>query len=236
MNAKIFRLFIALMISVVSPILAPQGGRTLATSPVKSHQGGLGTTSLFQGVYLSADVFGYIYPIFVKDKYYSSELSLTANLKNRFFPVVEVGVGHTDIVSHLYSIGYRTHAPYYRVGMDYNVQYEKGKSNYIYIGGRVGYTSFDYSVDAPPLVDPIWGGEASVKFADVSCRAVWIEAVGGVRAEIAKNFYMGWSLRYKYPLYIGPITHGGPWYIPGYGTGKNSAFGATYSIGYYFKL
>jgi hypothetical protein len=236
MNVKIFRLFIALMISVVSPILAPQGGKTLAAGPDRSHQGDSGTTPFFQGVYLSADVFGYIYPIFVKDKYYSSELSLTANLKNRFFPIVEVGVGHTDMVSHLYSIGYRTHAPYYRVGMDYNMQYEKGKSSYIYIGGRVGYTSFDYSVDAPPLVDPIWGEEASAKFADVSCRAVWVEAVGGVRAEIAKNFYMGWSLRYKYPLYIGPITNGGPWYIPGYGTGKNSAFGATYSISYYFKL
>lgn len=208
----------------------------MGATPNNSSRGASEAIPFFQGIYLSTDVFGYIYPIFVKDKYYSSELSLTVNLKNRFFPVVEAGIGYSDMVSHLYNIGYRTRAPYYRVGMDYNMQYKNGKPSYIYLGGRVGYTSFDYSVDAPPLIDPVWGGEAPVQFTDVPCRAVWIEAVGGVRAEIAKNFYMGWSLRYKYPLYTGPVLNGGPWYIPGYGTGKKTAFGATYSISYYFKL
>ena len=235
MNAKIFKLFIALMISVYAPLLVPQGGRAMGATLANSSQGYSESVPLFQGVYLSTDVFGYIYPLFVKDKYYSSELSLMVNLKNRFFPVVEVGVGYTDMVSHLYNIGYRTSAPYYRVGMDYNMQYKNKKPGYIYLGGRVGYTSFDYSVDAPSLVDPVWGGEAPVQFTDVPCRAVWVEAVGGVRAEIVKNFYMGWSLRYKYPLYTGPVVNGSPWYIPGYGTGKSSAFGATYSITYYFK-
>lgn len=191
---------------------------------------------VFQGVYLSTDVFGYIYPIFVKDKYYSGEMSLTVNLSNRFFPVVEAGVGYADMVSQLYDIGYSTRAPYYRVGMDYNMQYTNGKPNYIYLGGRLGYTTFKYSVDAPALQDPIWGGEAPVEFIDVPCSAVWAEAVGGVRAEITKNIHLGWALRYKYPLYKGPLMNGGPWYIPGYGTGKKSAFGATYSIIYYFKL
>ena len=237
MNAKTFRLFIALLISVVAPLLVPQGGRAMCATPVSSSRGASAeTVPFFQGVYLSGDAFGYIYPIFVKDKYYSTELSLTINLKNRFLPVVEAGIGHADMVSHLYSIAYRTRAPYYRVGMDYNMQYKNGKPNYIYLGGRVGYTSFDYSVDAPSLVDPVWGGEVSAQFSDLPCRAVWLEAVGGVRAEIVKNFYMGWSLRYKYPLYTGPVTNGGPWYIPGYGTGKQSAFGATYTLSYYFKL
>ena len=38
----------------------------------------------FRGIYLSTDVFGYIYPIFVKDKYYSAEVSASANFMNRF--------------------------------------------------------------------------------------------------------------------------------------------------------
>lgn len=190
----------------------------------------------FRGIYLSADVFGYIFPIFVKDKYFSSEISATVNLKNRYFPVVEVGLGHTDMVSQLYNIGYRTQAPYYRIGMDYNTQYENGKPNYIYVGGRVGYTSFDYSVDAPSLKDPVWGGEAPVRFTDVPCSAIWVEAVAGVRAEVARNLYLGWSLRYKYPLYKGPIQNGGPWYIPGFGTSSKAAFGATYSIIYYLNF
>ncbi len=224
MSARIYRLFIVLLISLsVSEIDA----KTLDAKTEKN-------ASL--GLHLSADVFGYIYPIFVKDKYYSSELSASLDIDNRFFPTIEVGLGHTDMVSQLYGIGYRTRAPYYRVGLDYNVLYKKGNPGYIYIGARMGYTSFDYSVEAPPLVDPVWGDESFVRFSDVPCRSIWAEAVGGVRAEVAKNFYMGWTLRYKYLFYQGPISNGGPWYVPGFGTGKKMAFGATYTIGYYFNF
>lgn len=214
MNAKTFKLFI------VSLFIASLG---YAESPLR-------------GIYLSADAFGYLYPLFVKDKYYSGEVSATVDIRNRFYPTVEVGIGYADMVSQLYEIGYRTRAPYYRIGMDYNMQHESDKPGYIYVGGRVGYTAFDYSVDAPPLVDPVWGDEVPVQLANLPCRAVWAEAVGGVRAEIAKNLYMGWSLRYKYPLYRGPITNGGPWYIPGFGAGKHGVLGATYTVGYYFNL
>ena len=204
-----------------------------ADPPTGSHLSG---EPVFRGCYLSVDAFGYIYPLFVKDKYYSTEVSLSANLKNRFFPVVEVGVGYTDIVSQLYEIDYSTRAPYFRVGMDYNMQYKNNKPGYIYLGARVGYTAFEYNVDAPLLVDPVWGDEAPMVLTDMPCRAVWGEAVGGVRAEIAKNFCMGWSLRYKYLFYRGPVANGGPWYIPGFGTDKRTALGATYTLSYYFNL
>ena len=228
MSARTFKLFIALMISVAAAGYAnPQTSKEKKSEKEKL---------TLQGVYLSADVFGYIYPIFVKDTYYSSEISATINIGNRFLPVVEAGFGHTNMVSQLYEIGYSTHAPYYRIGMDYNVQYKNGRPNYIYLGGRIGYTDFDYSVNAPALKDPIWGNEVPVQFTDVPCRAIWAEAVGGVRAEIFKNIYMGWSLRYKFPIYKGPITNGGPWYIPGFGASSKTAFSATYTVSYYFKL
>lgn len=192
--------------------------------------------SPLRGLYISADAFGYLYPLFVKDKYYSSEVSATLNICNRFFPTVEIGFGHTDMVSQLYEIGYNTRAPYYRIGMDYNMQYKSNKPGYIFLGGRVGYTSFNYNIEAPPLTDPIWGDEAPIQFTDVPCRAIWAEAVGGIRAEITRNIHMGWSLRYKYPLHRGPIANGGPWYVPGFGTGKRGVLGATYTISYYFNF
>lgn len=224
MNARIFRFIILLLISVVC---LPAVGKTPEQDA--RERGDL-------GIYLSADAFGYLYPIFVKDRFYSSELSATLNINNRFMPVVEVGFGHADMVSQLYSIGYRTRAPYYRVGMDYNVQYKKGGPGYIYLGARVGYTAFHYSVDAPPLVDPVWGDEAPVQFTDVPCSVVWGEVVGGVRAEIARNFCMGWSLRYKLPFHRAGIVNGGPWYVPGYGARSKGVLGATYTMSYYFKL
>ena len=228
MSARTFKLFIALMISVATVGYAnPQASKEKKAEKQKL---------TLQGLYLSADAFGYIYPIFVKDRYYSTEVSAAVNISNRFFPVIEAGIGHTNMVSQLYDIGYSTRAPFYRIGMDYNMQYKNGKPNYIYLGGRVGYTDFKYSVNAPALIDPVWGNEVPVQFTDVPCRAIWAEAVGGVRAEIFKNLYMGWSLRYKYPIYKGPITNGGPWYIPGFGASSKTAFGAKYTVSYYFKL
>ena len=239
MNAKTFKLFIALTISLwAAPCFLCEGGELQAMAP----KGKRKSTSLSSksdkplGLYISTDVFGYIYPIFVKDKYYSAEVSATFNIHNRFLPVAEAGIGYTNIISELYEIGYQTRAPYYRIGMDYNMQYKNGKPNSIYLGGRIGYTSFKYDVDAPALKDPIWGDEAPVQFKEMPCRAIWAEAVGGVRAEIFKNLYMGWSLRYKYPIHKAPINNGGPWYIPGFGASKAGSLGATYSVSYYFKL
>ncbi len=235
MNAKTFRLFIILLISAMAfPTLSrgEESNKTSKTLVLKKDEKEL----LFRGIYLSTDVFGYIYPIFVKDKYYSAEVSASANFMNRFFPAIEAGIGHTDMVSQLYEIGYSTRAPYYRIGMDYNMQYKNGKPNYIYLGGRIGYTSFTYNVDAPALKDPIWGNEIPIHLTDMPCRAIWAEAVAGVRAEIARNFYMGWSLRYKYPIHKAPIANGGPWYIPGFGAGSGAVFGATYSITYYLNF
>ena len=232
MSARTFKLFIALMISVATVGYAnPKETKEAKDKKVEKKE-----KLTLQGVYLAADAFGYIYPIFVKDRYYSSEVSATVNIGNRFFPVVEAGIGHTDMVSQLYDIGYSTRAPYYRIGMDYNMQYKNNKPGYIYLGARVGYTGFEYNVDAPSLVDPVWGDEVPVQFTDMPCRAIWAEAVGGVRAEIAKNFYLGWSLRYKIPLHKAPITNGGPWYIPGFGAGNKATLGATYTISYYFRL
>lgn len=239
MNAKTFKLFIALTISLwAAPCFLCEGGELQAmTSKGKGESTSLSSKSDKPlGLYISTDVFGYIYPIFVKDKYYSAEVSATFNIHNRFLPVAEVGIGYTNIISELYEIGYQTRAPYYRIGMDYNMQYKNGKPNYIYLGGRIGYTSFKYDVDAPALKDPIWGDEAPVQFKEMPCRAIWAEAVGGVRAEIFKNLYMGWSLRYKYPIHKAPINNGGPWYIPGFGASKAGSLGATYSVSYYFKL
>ena len=123
MSARTFKLFIALMISVATVGYAnPQASKEKKAEKQKL---------TLQGLYLSADAFGYIYPIFVKDRYYSTEVSAAVNISNRFFPVIEAGIGHTNMVSQLYDIGYSTRAPFYRIGMDYNMQYKNGKPKYI---------------------------------------------------------------------------------------------------------
>ena len=54
----------------------------------------------------------------------SSEVAVDVNLKNRFFPIAELGYGSTDTWSDK-GIHYKSNAPYFRIGMDYNTLYKK---------------------------------------------------------------------------------------------------------------
>ena len=77
----------------------------------------------------------------------SSEIILQSNLKNRFLPTLEIGYGKTDVVNDANDMHYKTSAPYFRIGMDYNVFYLKPYlPGYLYVGLRYGMSSFSYDV------------------------------------------------------------------------------------------
>lgn len=191
-------------------------------------------TPLFCGVYLSADLFGFIYPFFTSNGFFNNEFAVTLNLKNRFQPVVEVGYGRCNTTSELYHIRYATAAPYYRIGMDYNFQYKNKKPSYIVGGARLGYSNSRYEVEAPALVDDVFGTEAPFHLVDMPCRAIWAEAVVGVRVQMWKNLHLCWSIRYRRNISINTSANGNPWFVPGFGAYGDEAVGANYSISYYF--
>lgn len=189
------------------------------------------TQPFFRGISVSADVFGWIYPIFVSDAFYNNEVSVAVNLQDRFFPMVEVGYGHCNTVGDLYGIRYTTAAPYYRVGMDYNLQYKKHSPvGFIFCGARVGYSSSTYDVEASPLTDPVTGAVVPFTLTDIPCRALWGEALVGVRSRVWKDFQLGWSIRYKRLFSNCTSANGNPWFIPGYGVHGTETFGATYQL------
>ena len=191
-------------------------------------------TPLLSGVYLSADLFGFIYPFFTSNGFYNNEVALTVSLRNRFQPTVEVGYGHCNTTGELYGIRYATAAPYYRVGMDYNFQYKNKKPSYIIGGVRLGYSRSAYEVEAPPLADDVFGTEAEFHLTDMPCRALWAEALAGVRVQMWKNLYLSWAVRYKRNLSITTSPNGNPWFVPGFGVYGDETVGATYAVSYYF--
>lgn len=189
------------------------------------------TIPTFQGVSVLTDLAGPGWYALGGD-FFSAEAALEVNLLNRFFPIVEVGYGRTDAINEDTELHYKTAAPYFRVGLNYNVQYKKKSPGYIYAGFRLGYSSFKYDVDGPSMTDPVWGGEIPFHFTDIKSSTLWTELLIGVRAEIYKNFHMGWSLRYKVRLNVKDGPNSSPWYIPGFGASDNTIFGVTYDLVY----
>lgn len=187
----------------------------------------------FKGISISTDVFGYAYSIL--DEYISGEVAITANLGDKYYPVFEVGYGCSDFTDETFGIYYKSSAPYYRVGLNYNFSNKRGsapRSSYIYGLARFGWTRAKYDVSAPPFTDPVWGGQVSLDLKDVNGFYSWAELGVGVNVKIWKNLNMGWSIRYKARLNQTLGANSKMWYVPGFGNSRHTTFGGTYSIIY----
>ena len=192
------------------------------------------TVPLYQGTYVGLDVFGLGSKIFGSD-FTSAEVSVEVNLKNRFIPIVEIGYGHTDTTDDETNIHYKASAPYFRIGMNYNILFKKPHlPGYAYGGIRYGFTSFTYDVDGPAMVDPTWGNiTVPFTYNGVKSNVGWVELVGGLTTKVYKNFYMGLSVRYRVRTSMKKTENTEPWYIPGFGKNKANHFAlGTYSLIY----
>ena len=183
------------------------------------------TIPFYNGTYVGVDLYGIGSKLLGGD-FMSSEVSIAVNLKNKFIPTVEFGMGGTDTWSET-GIHYKSKAaPFFRIGVDYNTMAKKKEKNsYLYAGIRYAFSSFKYDVSTLPADHP--GMKASVQ---------WLEIVLGVKVRIYKNFNMGWSVRMKYKTSASTGEYGDPWYVPGYGKYKSNNMGITYSLIYKLPL
>ena len=164
----------------------------------------------------------------------STEVGFEVNLKNRFFPVIELGYSDINTTDDETNIHYKATAPYFRLGLNYNVFYKKPHlPGYFTVGLRYGFSSFSYDVQAPDLTDPNWGGiSVPVAYEGVKTNTSWAELVLGLRTQVYKSFYMGFTVRYRSQLSLKKSLHSEPYYIPGFGKNKSSNFGFTYNLIY----
>ena len=187
----------------------------------------------FQGIMVGVDVFGFLNQALGSDAR-TTEVSIEANLQNRFLPIVEIGYGGMDMTDDETDIHFKTSGPFFRVGMNYNVFYQKPDlPGGLTVGLRYGFSSFTYDMLSPDLVDPNWNHtHVPVNYTDVKSNVGWLEAVVGMRANVFKDFYLGLNVRYRSRLSMTKNENSEPYYIPGYGRGKPNNFGITYSLIY----
>ncbi len=179
----------------------------------------------------------------------SSEVAVDVNLKNRYIPTLELGYGSTDSWGEK-GIHYKSNAPYFRVGMDYNMLYKKKHGHLLLVGLRYGASSMKYDIEAmgvndpvyggtignPNLKDDIWGGSLPYNHKDMEGSMQWAEFCVGLRAHVWKAFSMGWSLRFKFKLSATSGQYGDLWYVPGFGKYDSNTLGVTYTITYKLPL
>jgi hypothetical protein len=185
---------------------------------------------LICGFQISADAVGAA--MYAIASYGQIEGTMRLNLKGKYFPTLEMGLGHSNHTNDETELHYKTDAPYFRLGLDYNFARDVRSGNRIYGGLRAAYSNFKYDLSGPAMTDPYWGNTVPYDFKDLKASCTWGELVFGLEAKIWGNFHLGWSARYRLRLKQKENTVGQAWYIPGYGINDGHCLGATFNIIY----
>ncbi len=183
---------------------------------------------LLRGFAVSVDLVGPA-QMFLGD-YGQYEAALRINLRDKYFPVFELGLGKADHDNDVTKISYKTSAPYAKIGIDFNLLKNKHDIYRLYAGARYAFTSFKYDLSHPDITDPVWGSTAVYSAKGVKCNYHWIEAVIGVDAKIWGSLHLGWSVRYKSRIAYDDGELGNSWYVPGFGKTGGSNIGGTFNV------
>lgn len=158
------------------------------------------------------------------------EVSSDIRLTPTFYPTIELGTEQVRFKDSL--IKQTSSGQYMRIGFDINMRnYVKDFSpNMIFFGLRYGISNVNYQINHYTIYDTIWGNYSG-SIGNMNAKAQWIEAAAGVRVEVFKNIFLGWSLRGR--ILLTPRNSPYPYIIPGYGSGENTTnVGINYSIYY----
>ena len=172
--------------------------------------------AFFRGFALSFDLVGPA-KLMLSDRG-EYEGALRINLHDQWFPVFELGIGRANHdEDEVTGLIYKTTAPYFRLGMDWNIMKKKHEPYRIYAGFRYAYTNYKCDVLRKNLEDPVWKTKSDFGSEDISCYQHWLEVVFGIDASIYGPFHLGWTVRYKRRLFHEEGDIGNSWYVPGFG-------------------
>ena len=177
---------------------------------------------------------------FYETDYRGLELVGDYRLTRRFYIAGELG--NEDKTVDDDRMNFTTKGTYFKAGFDYN-SFENwlDMENMIYVGMRYGVSSFSQTLNSYKIYDPTnYYGETNItsgeKFNGLT--ASWIEVIGGIKAELFNNLYLGFSLRLNYLVSDKKPANFDNLYIPGFNRTYDGKFGAglNYTVSYFIPI
>ena len=157
--------------------------------------------------------------------------ALRINLHDQWYPIFEAGIGRANHENdEVTAITYKTTAPYFRLGMDWNILRRKHQDNRMYAGFRYGFTAYKVDIIRENLPDPVWLSQAGFGVDGLSCNMHWLEIVIGIDAKIYGPLHLGWDARIKRRLFHDEGDIGNTWYVPGFGTFDSTNLTANFNV------
>ena len=159
------------------------------------------------------------------------EGALRVNLHDQWFPIFELGLGRANHKNdEVTGLTYKTTAPYFRIGMDWNILRKKHQSNRMYAGFRYAFTSYNVDIIRENLPDPVWQTASGFGVEGSRCNMHWMEIVLGIDAKVFGPLHLGWTVRYKRRLVHNDGALDATWYVPGFGINDKDNIGANFNV------
>jgi hypothetical protein len=161
-------------------------------------------------------------------------------LNKKMYAAAELGT--VDYTVDDDQLNFTTKGSYFKVGFDYNV-YDNwlDMENMIYIGLRYGFSTFSQNLNSYTIYDTTDYFENVTVYPDKEysgLTAHWAEVVGGLKAEVYDNLFMGFSVRLNILLAETKPDNFDNLYIPGFNRTYEGSFGAgiNYTVSYFIPL
>ena len=172
--------------------------------------------------------------------YKGLEVVADYRLTNRFYIAGEIG--NEDKTVEDDRLNFTTKGTYFKVGFDYN-SFENwlDMENMIYVGMRYGVSSHSQTLNTYKIYDPTnYYGETILTSGEKfdGLNASWLEVIGGIKAEIFNNLYLGFSVRLNYLVTNKKPDNFDNLYIPGFNRTYDGKFGVglNYSLSYFIPI
>ena len=177
-------------------------------------------------------------PLFMAfgQSYASADVNATLNMWNRIQPTVELGLGWANKSPDDMNFTYKGKpSPYFKVGANYNFLFKNTPDYQVFLGVRLGYSTFSYDVADVRYVNSYWNEDIPYAIKGERSHALWGEAGVGLKVKLFGQLAMGWMIRYHGIFDYGKNANSKPWFIPGYGP-RGSSLGLSLGIFYTLPL
>jgi hypothetical protein len=193
------------------------------------------------GIRLGADIHKLSRSIY-DNNYQGIEFVGDYRITKKFYLAAELG--NENKTTDEPQLNFTTKGSYLRIGFDYNA-YENwlDMENMIYVGARYGTSVFSQNLNHYSIYQNTGGFlgehtlvEANQEFSGLS--AHWLELLGGIKAEIFNNLYIGFSVRLHFLISDKKPENFDNLYIPGYHRTYDGSFGVgfNYTVSYFIPL
>lgn len=147
------------------------------------------------------------------------EATADMEIKHSLFAIGAFGVATTSQKSE--DFNYVSNGMYLTLGADVNLTKRSTitDNDIFFIGLHYGFSAYTQEV-TDIVIDNYWG-DYTTSFPKEALNASWVEVAMGIKAEYAKNLYVGWTGKAKMKV-SDSSANAQAYYIPGFGKNESN--------------